>query len=101
MLDFTLFNSTVECILNKMARLKKKYLRANDGPFMTSELRKTIMKRSNLKNKFNKIRTNENWAAYKRQRNLCVGVLRQNKKSYYARLDPKTVSDNKKFWIKL
>ena len=98
MLDFTLFNSTVECILNKLAQLKKKYLRANDGPSMTRELRKAIMKRSNLKNKFNKIRTNESWAAYKRQRNLCVGVLRQNKKSYYARLDRKTVSDNKKFW---
>ena len=65
---------------------------------MTRELRKAIMKRSNSKNKLNKIRTNENWAAYKRQRNLCVGVLRQNKKSYYARLDPKTVSDSKKFW---
>ena len=86
MLDFTLFNSTIECILNKMAPLKKKYLRENDGPFMTRELRTKIMKRSNLKNKFNKIRTNENWAAYKRQRHLCARVLRQKKKSYKARL---------------
>ena len=31
-------------------------------------------------------------------RNLCVGVLCKNKKSYYAELDHKTVSDNKKFW---
>ena len=36
--------------------------------------------------------------AYKRQRNLCVKILRQNKRSYYAQLDPKVVSDNKKFW---
>ena len=55
MLAFTLFKSTVECVLNKMAPLKKKYLRANDGPFMTRELRKAIMKCSNMKNKFNKI----------------------------------------------
>ena len=33
-----------------------------------------------------------------RDRNLCVGVLRQNKKSYYTQLDPKTVSDNTKLW---
>ena len=64
---------------------------------MTRELRKAIMKRSDLKNKFNKMRMNENWAAYKRQRNLCIKVLRQNKKSYYAQLDPKVVSGNK-FW---
>ena len=50
------------------------------------------MKRFNLKNKFNKMRTNENWAAYKRQRNICVKVLRQTKKSYHAQLDPKIVS---------
>ena len=77
--------------------LKKKYLRANDGPFMIRELRKAIMKRSRLKNSFNKVRTNENRAAHKKQRNLCVKILRQNKKSCYAQLDPKVVSDNKKF----
>ena len=34
---------------DKEAPFKKKYLRANDGPFMTRELRKAIMKRSRLK----------------------------------------------------
>ena len=98
MLDFSLFNSAVDFILEKMAQLKKKYLRANVGPFVTNELRKAIMKRLNVKKKFNEIRANENRAAYKRQRNLCVRVLRQNEKSYYARLAPETVSENKKFW---
>ena len=96
--DFNTFDSTVKSILDKQAPLKKKYLRANDGPFMTKELRKANMKRTRLKNRFNKTRTNENWAAYKRQRNLCVKILRQNKRSYYAQLDPKIVSDNKRFW---
>ena len=65
---------------------------------MTKELRKANMKRTRLKNSFNKTRTNDNWAAYKRQRNLCVKILRQNKRSYYSQLDPKVVSDNKRFW---
>ena len=56
------------------------------------------MKRTRLKKSFNKMRTNENRAAYKKQRNLCVKILRQNKKFYYAQLDPEVVSDNKKFW---
>ena len=96
--DFNTFDSTVKSILDKQAPLKKTYLRANDGPFMTKELRKANMKRTRLKNNFNKTRTNENWAAYKKQRNLCVKILRQNKRSYYAQLDPKVVGDNKRFW---
>ena len=96
--DFNTFDSTVKSILNKQAPLKKKYLRHNDGPFMTKELRKANMKRTRLKNNFNKTRTNENWAAYRRQRNQCVKIFRQNKGSYYAQLDPKVFSDNKRFW---
>ena len=53
--DFSFFLSTVECILNKRAPLKKKYVRANDGPCVTRELRDVIMKRSNFKNKSNKM----------------------------------------------
>ena len=60
---------------------------------MTKELRKANMKRTQLKNNHNKVRTNENLAAYKTQRKLYVKTLRQNKKSYYAQLDPKVVSD--------
>ena len=74
--DFKTFDSTVKSILDKQATLKKKYLRANDGPFMTKELRKANMKRIRSKNSFNKTRTNENRAAYKTQRNLCVKILR-------------------------
>ena len=44
--DFSLFNSTVKYILNKQAPLKQKYIRANDAPFMSKNLRKAIMKRS-------------------------------------------------------
>ena len=58
--DFDTFDSTVKSIPDKQAPLKKKYLRANDGPFMTKELRKANMKRTRLKNNFNKTRTNEN-----------------------------------------
>ena len=96
--DFTDFNKITKRVLDRHAPCKKKYVRANDGPFMTKELRKAIMKRSRLKNKFNKCKTNENWIAFKKQRNFCVKLLRQSKKSYYSKLDPKVVSDNKQFW---
>ena len=96
--DFSLFNSTVKYILNKQAPLKQKYIRANDAPFMSKYLMKAIMKRSRLKNRFTKTSTDENWLACKTQRNLCVKILRENKKSYYAKIDTKAVGDNKRFW---
>ena len=39
-------------ILEKYAPMKKKYLKANHATFMTKEVRKAIMIRSNLRNKF-------------------------------------------------
>ena len=58
--DFNTFDSTVKSILDKQAPLKKKYLRANDGPFMTKERRKANMKRTRVKSNFNNTRANEN-----------------------------------------
>ena len=40
------------CIFNKHVPIKRKYVRANEAPFMTKELHKAIMKRSRLRNKF-------------------------------------------------
>ena len=67
---------------------------------MTKGLRKQIMVRSKLRNIFNKNRNYENWCKYKRQRNLCLNLLRKTKKSFYKNLDEKQVSDNKVFWKK-
>ena len=85
-------------IFNRHAPLKFRYIRANDSPFMTNQLRKAIMLRSSFKNKFNKNRTTQNHLAYKRQRNVCTSLLRRTKKVYYENLDPAVITDNKKFW---
>ena len=73
-------------LLNEHAPLKK-ILRHKNGPFMTKELRKEIMKRSKLKNKYNKKRNYENWSLYKKQRNYCVSLLRKTKKAYFEKLN--------------
>ena len=85
-------------ILNKHAPMKQKYLRANQGRFMTKDLHKAIMKRSRLRNKFLRDRTDISREEYKKQRNLCVSLLKKAKKDHFANLDIKSVTDNKKFW---
>ena len=85
-------------IFNKHAPIKFKYIRANNNPFMTKELRKAIMLRSKLRNRLNKNKTLEAHLAYKRQRNLCTSLLRKCKRNFYGNLNPSVISDNKTFW---
>ena len=65
---------------------------------MTKTLRKAIMKRSKLRNKFNEERNFENWSEYKCQRNLCSNLLKQSKKRHFNSLNVNDVTENKKFW---
>ena len=83
---------------DKHAPLKYKYVRANESPFMTKELRKAVMLRSRLRNKLNGDNTLSAKLTYKKQRNLCRYLVRKAKRYYYSNLEPSCISDNKKFW---
>ena len=74
-----------------MLHLRKKILRHNNDPFTTKELRKEIMKRSKLKNKFNKKRNYENWSLYKKLGNCCLTLLRKTKKAYFEKQNNKEI----------
>ena len=55
-------------LLGKHASVKKRYIRANQKNFMDKELNQAIMVRSKLRNKFLKLKTEENRLAYAKQR---------------------------------
>ena len=65
---------------------------------MNTALRKAIMARSRLKNKFSKISSAKYWNSYKKQINFCLKLLRQTKEKYFSNINVKEVSDNKTFW---
>ena len=44
--DINSFKETILSVFSKYAPIKKKYIRANEAPFMTKNLHKEIMKRS-------------------------------------------------------
>ena len=96
--EFSKFKYLVFKVLETHAPVKEKYIRYNQGPFMTNDLRKAIMNRSRLLNKFRNENTEQNKWAYKKQRNLCVKLLKRAKKTFYNSLDVKKVCDNKTFW---
>ena len=63
--DYSKFQNVLGEVSNKQAPLKKKYLRANNSPFMTKQLRKMIMNRSRCKNAYFTNKTAANWEKYR------------------------------------
>ena len=84
--------------LNKHAPSKRKTIRRNQSPFINNEISKAIMKRTELRNKFLKHKTDESRQVFVKQRNYCVSLLRKSKRNYYSNLNVKNITDNKKFW---
>ena len=62
---------------------------------MSKTLRKAIMKRSKLRNTFNKKRSSENWRSYKRQRNICYNILKSTNKTFFETLNTNEITDNR------
>ena len=94
-IDYDNFIKTFLTVLEKHAPVKKKYLRANHANFVTKQLRKAAMKRYN--NDFLKDRNDASQSAHIKQRTLCLTVLQKAKKQYFWTLEPKLITDNKKF----
>ena len=79
--------------LNKHAPRKWKTIRENQSPFINKEISRAIMKRTELRNKFLKHKTDKSTQAFVKQRNYGVSLIR----NYYSNLNVKDITDNKKF----
>ena len=55
------------------------------------------MTRTRLLNKYRKDNSAGNLFAYKRQKKICVKLLRKSKKNFYNNLSVKRITDNGKF----
>ena len=71
-ISFGILNDNIMKLVDKFAPIKYKYLRANHGAFVTKELRKAIMKRSQLKNIYNRKKTPGSKSDYNKQRNFVL-----------------------------
>ena len=56
------------------------------------------MHRSLLQNRKFKWDTEENKAAFKRQKNYCNRLYKRERRDHYNQLDLKSITDNIKFW---
>ena len=60
---------------------------------MTKELQKAIMKKSLLKNKYNKNRNHKKWCLYIEKRNYSVTLLLKTKRSYFKNVNMQDITD--------
>ena len=65
---------------------------------MNKQLRKEIMTRTRLLNKYRNDNCAGNLFDFKRQRNLCVKLLRKSKKVFDSNLNVKRIPGSRKFW---
>ena len=96
--DFDRFKFIVNSLLESHAPMKEKYVRRNQAPFMNKSVRKAIMVRTKLLNKFRKENSFINELEYKRQRNFCTTLIKKTKRNFYNNLNVNKITDNKSFW---
>ena len=65
---------------------------------MSKMFSKAIVQRTRFRNKFLKNSTDQNKLIYNKQGNFCISFLRKKKKEYFAKLNEKDITDNRKFW---
>ena len=83
--------------MNNHALIKTSKVRGNTQPYVNKNLRKEIMKRSNLKNTANKSGKTEDKKRYKIQRNVVAKLNKKLKEAYFKEKLPKS-KDVKDFW---
>ena len=94
--DYSDFEKNFIDALNKHAPKKNNTLRGNQKLHVNTTLRKTIMKRMQLKTKTKKTRNATYVSNYKKQRNYAVKLNNQYKKDHFDRLNLE--KDSKPFW---
>ena len=97
-LEFDRFKTALDKAIQRHAPIKKRYVQANEAPFINKKINKEIMKRSRLRNKFLNTKSDIDRKAYNKQRNLCVSLIRSEKKNFFSNINPSDITDNKTFW---
>ena len=76
-INYQVFENTPIEILKNLAPIKKKLVKTNQALYLAKALRKGVMRRSELKTKHFKLKTNDTWKAYKNRKITAVDFTRK------------------------
>jgi len=94
---FNTLHNQLHALLDKHAPKKTRIIRRTDFHCMTKELRKAILIRNQLRNKYYKWRSSHYLALYRSQRNIVTSIKRREIRKYFEE-KCKSGSSNKDFW---
>ena len=77
------FSKICTDVIEKHASRTKRYLPANQKPFINLEISKAVITRTMLRNCFLKERSNENKKLFCEQRNKCVTATKSHNRLFY------------------
>ena len=75
--DLKHFIETCLSVVNRIAPLKNRFIRATQASFMNKEIQRAALVRSKVRKKFLKSRSKSDKKAYNKQRSKCVSLLRK------------------------
>ena len=88
----------VQKVIDKHAPLKTKFVRGNNAPFVTKEMRKAIMNRSRHKNNYNKWKSRENFLKLENSIKEVKVQTEKAKRDYFSKASEDGVMTNRTFW---
>ena len=83
---------------DSVSTTKQRMLRDNEKPYITKEMRKAIMRRTQLQNRVFRYGNQTDIIAFNKHKNYCNRLAKRERKKYYNNINEKDVTDNKKFW---
>ena len=96
--NYKVFEDIFLGTLNKYAPIKQKTVRGNNKPFVSKILRKAIMRRTMLENKYHNCKTAESLKAFKKHKNYTNRLAKKEKAKYISKLNFSNIKGSREFW---
>ena len=96
--NYETFHNVYLNVLNKHAAIKTKVIRSNQAPYITKAYRKAVIKRSELKTKYLRNLTLENFNKFRKQKNFCNRLFKKERRKVLDKLNIQLATGNKKCW---
>ena len=96
--SWCMFKQQLSSIVEKHAPMKEKRIRGKDCPWLTNAIRRDMKERDCYLTKARNQNNKEDWALYRRYRNLVTASIRHKKANYNKNLLQEHSNEPKQFW---
>ena len=97
-LEFDRLKTALDEVIQRHAPINRRYVWANQAPFINKKINKEIVKRSCLRNTFLSRKSDIDRMTYNKQRDLCESLVTSEKKNFFSNINTNDITDNKTFW---